>query len=831
VYDHIFPTLEICDFMYKKKKKFIFLTLIILLFLLFTNSILDNRLDDLKDASSKETKNIDKDNYIKRFRTSGYWILSSISIDDSLTGVGAHNWTWAANQPWCSGSGGVNDPYIIENVTINAQSATNGIEIKSSTKYFIIRNVTVYNSSYGVNNAGIYLNNANNGRLINNTLANNNGNGIYIINSIDNVLLENRGYNNSWYGIILIGGHYSNITKNRLFNNTKGIYVMNSLFNNLSSNRVFNNSEEGINLLNSKHNVVNENIVYNNTGQGLCLYSQSTYNIISKNIVNNNSWDGIYVEDSANNTLIGNNATNNSGDGIFIASGSNNNTVKENTLNINNQGINLYSNVNNIITGNTINNSTYGGIRLVNCNFTKVLENTVNHCGEHGIYVENSNNTSITKNNVYNNLGSGIYLFQSKFGTISKNRATFNGKVGGHDGILIRESMNNTISQNTVQFNYDDGIGLNFNCTNNSLLDNVVTDNGWAGIILFGDCDENHLFNNIITDNSWYGIYLSDSSDNDVIGNKIRDNIIYGVNILNLGCENNLFSYNFFIGNGRHAYDDGWYNFWNSSTIGNYWDNYSGIDANNDGIGDTPYCLHPEWLPGWVINDSFPIYDVSAPVVDINSPNTNELFGSSAPIFNIAITDHYLDSMWYVINGGSNNLIFSTSGPIDQGLWNGFGSGFVTITFYANDSLNQIGFTSVTIRKDITSPVININDPNPNDIFGSSAPDFNINVIEPNLGTMWYTLNGGANIFITTSSGTINQTAWDAFPEGSITIRFYAEDLVGNRDNAAVIVTKELPQPVGEIPGYSLFTLIGVMIIFIAIISFVIDKKCNSPKN
>ncbi len=32
-------------------------------------------------------------------------------------------------------------------------------------------------------------------------------------------------------------------------------------------------------------------------------------------------------------------------------------------------------------------------------------------------------------------------------------------------------------------------------------------------------------------------------------------------------------------------------NAFNTSTIGNYWDDYTGSDADGDGIGDTPYVI------------------------------------------------------------------------------------------------------------------------------------------------------------------------------------------------------------------------------------------------
>ena len=53
--------------------------------------------------------------------------------------------------------------------------------------------------------------------------------------------------------------------------------------------------------------------------------------------------------------------------------------------------------------------------------------------------------------------------------------------------------------------------------------------------------------------------------------------------------DNNSLYENFFIENLKHAIDNGADNKWNSSTIGNYWDNHTGPDNNNDGIVDSPY--------------------------------------------------------------------------------------------------------------------------------------------------------------------------------------------------------------------------------------------------
>jgi RimJ/RimL family protein N-acetyltransferase len=59
------------------------------------------------------------------------------------------------------------------------------------------------------------------------------------------------------------------------------------------------------------------------------------------------------------------------------------------------------------------------------------------------------------------------------------------------------------------------------------------------------------------------------------------------------------------------------------------------------------------------------------------------------------------------------------------------------------------------------------------------------------LDTIWYTLDGGlTNYTITSLTGTFNQTAWGALSEGSLIIRFYANDTGGNIGSAAVTVKK-----------------------------------------
>jgi len=205
----------------------------------------------------------------------------------------------------------------------------------------------------------------------------------------------------------------------------------------------------------------------------------------------------------------------------------------------------------------------------------------------------------------------------------------------------------------------------------------------------------------------------------------------------------------------------------------------------------------------------------------INNPNLSEIYGNVSPHYNISIFESNLNTSWYTLDGGTTNIeISQLTGTINQTEWEKQVRGMVSITFYANNSLGNVGSAEVTIIKDIDNPVITIMKPSQDDKFGDLTPNFLISIVEPNLGSIWYTINNGLNNYtINQLSGTINQTAWKAAPYGNITISFYAKDLIGNIGIDSIIVIKMRFQ--SSISGYNIIWLIAV----ISIISLVIIKR------
>jgi len=96
-----------------------------------------------------------------------------------------------------------------------------------------------------------------------------------------------------------------------------------------------------------------------------------------------------------------------------------------------------------------------------------------------------------------------------------------------------------------------------------------------------------------------------------------------------------------------------------------------------------------------------PIAEDGAPSITINSPDPGDVFYSTAPSFNVRITDDYLDEMWYTIDGGLINNTFTANGTIDQTAWAALSEGPITISFYANDTLGNEASEDVIITKSI----------------------------------------------------------------------------------------------------------------------------------
>jgi len=261
---------------------------------------------------------------------------------------------------------------------------------------------------------------------------------------------------------------------------------------------------------------------------------------------------------------------------------------------------------------------TFNGITL-NGRDNVTIRNTKIEKFGCGIWVNSSSNIVVSENTLTNNLQNAIVLGYSSNNRIFKNHIKYTyHDWPGPSGIILACSSNNDVSENTLEsinggiglatannnsvrrntiFYTRCGIGLQ-NSFGNDLSENNVTQGpgGSIGFNLYYSCN-NSLSRNDITYN-WCGIRLEGLSNNNIISqNRIERN---SWNVwLRYSPNNNIFCHNNFVGaHGNQVLitDDYPVDVWDDGypSGGNYWSDYAGVDANGDGIGDTPYVINDD---------------------------------------------------------------------------------------------------------------------------------------------------------------------------------------------------------------------------------------------
>jgi parallel beta-helix repeat protein len=186
-------------------------------------------------------------------------------------------------------------------------------------------------------------------------------------------------------------------------------------------------------------------------------------------------------------------------------------------------------------------------------------------------------------------------------------------------GILVMGSDNNKILENTIT---DSFRGLDLTASENNTVSGSYIANNDDGIAL--ENTYNNIVENVITNNSDIGIFLNGAGYNNIIGNNITSNR-RGI-VVSL-CYDNVIYHNNFVNNVNHVETDNSDGIWDNGEEGNYWDDYTGLDGDEDGIGDTPYVIdennrdnYPLMKPIRISEtEPFPILLVTVSVVIIAS--------------------------------------------------------------------------------------------------------------------------------------------------------------------------------------------------------------------
>ncbi|MCW3136830.1 MAG: C25 family cysteine peptidase [Methanophagales archaeon] len=381
-----------------------------------------------------------------------------------------------------------------------------------------------------------------------NCIINGTGSNVFVLNA-DGIRIEGFTITGGWNGIYLLGSDKNRIRNNKFINN--GLFVHYSYGNIVEDNTV--NGKPLVYLEDEADELVH------NAGQ-VILVRCTNITVMNSELTNTDV--GIELLESDNCLISDSNISSNNGNGIELEN-SNNNRISDSTISSNNgNGIELGNSNNNYISNSTISTNNGNGIELGNSNNNHISDSTISSSKGAGIALYDSYENRIRNNKFINGgLHAGTYLY----GNIVEDN-TVNGKP-----LVYLEDEADELVRNAGQV-------ILVGCTNITVMNSELTNTN-VGIELF-ESDNCLISNNNISSNIWGGILIIDSNDN----------IIYANNFINNTC--NAFSF-------------GSANIWNSTEeitytykgstytnyMGNYWDNYTGSDANTDGIGDTPYSI------------------------------------------------------------------------------------------------------------------------------------------------------------------------------------------------------------------------------------------------
>jgi len=172
-------------------------------------------------------------------------------------------------------------------------------------------------------------------------------------------------------------------------------------------------------------------------------------------------------------------------------------------------------------------------------------------------------------------------------------------------GIFIDHSSGNDIRYNTIADNYE---GISFDYSSNNMISrNNILNNYYA--ISLSHSSNNMISCNTITDN-YEGTRFHYSSYNIISCNTITDNE-YGLYLTLFSSGNSIFLNNF--NNSNQVWiAQTLENFWDNGNEGNYWSNYTGQDANKDGVGEEPYIINQDNQDNYPLMGMFSDFTVSS---------------------------------------------------------------------------------------------------------------------------------------------------------------------------------------------------------------------------
>jgi parallel beta-helix repeat protein len=313
-------------------------------------------------------------------------------------------------------------------------------------------------------------------------------------------------------------------------------------------------------------------------------------------------------------------------------------------------GISLNATENTAIKECTASGNTFNGISLqkgdnttvqdcivsrnsgYNFDVTESPDTTIENCTmtynkEYGLRISESDRTSVLNSIISNNGACGVVLRSSSDLVLEGNFITDNSPLerdgikgsGRFDNLTFRNNTvffdislgtvtNSTISGNTIrgnQGNYRDYVGIGMSASDSMICDNTIS--AYFFGLSLGQSNRNTIVNNTCFDCWDAALYTQNSNENHIYLNTLtkRKKVCWSSE----GSSN--------IANTPEPRDY-WYNgILYYGYLGNYYSDYTGADADGDGIGDTPYVISDTATDHYPLMKPAERYEVLPPVPEV----------------------------------------------------------------------------------------------------------------------------------------------------------------------------------------------------------------------
>jgi parallel beta-helix repeat protein len=440
-----------------------------------------------------------------------------------------------------SGTGSVEDPYLIAGVEVAAAPAdAYGVRIENTQAAFVLRGVMVQGAT-DLTGAAVRIAFSSRGRLEACTISGS-VNGFEIVSSTG-IVMRNCVLYVTGLGLRVSGEtaeqYNHDINESNLLNNKEIRY-----YYGLDGQTISGLTTTHLTIAGSRNVTVTGNSVINGDGLRLAFVTGST---VSTNSVYRTSptytEHGIFLLQSSDNVVVDNSLRNNRLAGVQLTLSSRN-VLRGNQFLANDSGIRLVGSDENQVLGNVLLANVSGILLSGGSSGNSVAENVIYH--------EN------TKQGITLELADG-------------NRIERNGLTDCEVGITLgEEATGNVVEANTIV-------------------------NGSYGISLYGSY--NWIDKNLIAQQA-RGIICPETFTRSVTrGNEIRANVFTDNSqdvYMNLDSTANRIGENAFLGDAiALVADQGQANVWTINGVGNFWGNAPIVDSNGDGIGESAITVYP----------------------------------------------------------------------------------------------------------------------------------------------------------------------------------------------------------------------------------------------